>query len=232
MNVLITICARGGSKGIPMKNIVKVGGEHLISYSIEIAKKLFPGLNTKIVISTDNEKIKEISKELGAQIINRPPALAEDDSPELDSWKHAINEKKDTFKDNQPFISLPTTSPLRDFKKINTAIDLFCNSNFDLVLGVSESIRNPYLNMGELRSNGNFEVLSSSKNFYRRQDTPKTYDISTNFYVGSPSYLMECKNIMEGKIGVVEITRMEAIDIDERYDLHLAKLLMENPYGK
>ena len=64
-------------------------------------------------VSTDNEKIKEISKELGAQIINRPPALAEDDSPELDSWKHAINEKKDTFKDNQPFISLPTTSPQR-----------------------------------------------------------------------------------------------------------------------
>ena len=52
MNVLITICARGGSKGIPMKNIVKVGGEHLISYSIETAKKLFPGLNTKIVIKT------------------------------------------------------------------------------------------------------------------------------------------------------------------------------------
>ena len=62
MNVLITICARGGSKGIPMKNIVKVGGEHLISYSIEIAKKLFPGLNTKIVISTDNEKIKEVAQ--------------------------------------------------------------------------------------------------------------------------------------------------------------------------
>ncbi len=224
------IFARGGSKGIKDKNIIDLAGKPLIYYSINHA--LSCEKIKDVFVSTDNEKIKEISKELGAQIINRPPALAEDDSPELDSWKHAINEKKDTFKDNQPFISLPTTSPLRDFKKINTAIDLFCNSNFDLVLGVSESIRNPYLNMGELRSNGNFEVLSSSKNFYRRQDTPKTYDISTNFYVGSPSYLMECKNIMEGKIGVVEITRMEAIDIDERYDLHLAKLLMENPYGK
>lgn len=228
MNFSAFIFARGGSKGIKNKNIIYIGGKPLIYYSINHA--LLCDQIKSVFVSTDDEKIKEVSRHYGAEIIDRPAELAKDDSPELDSWKHAINEKKDLFLENQPFISVPTTSPLRNYKKLKSAIDLFTNSKFDLIIGVSESIRNPFLNMGELGPDGTFSKLGSSKNFFRRQDIPKTYDISTNFYVGCPSYIKASKNIMEGKVGYVKISRMEALDIDDRYDLHLAKILLENPY--
>ena len=228
MNFSAFIFARGGSKGIKNKNIINLGGKPLIYYSINHAF-MCKQIQT-VFVSTDDKKIKEVSRQYGAKIIDRPVALAGDDSPELDSWKQAIDEKKDIFQENQPFISVPTTSPLRDYQKLQLAIDLFSNSQFDLIIGVSESTRNPYLNMGEVDLDGTFSKLSSSENFFRRQDSPKTYDISTNFYVGSPSYIKASKNIMEGKVGYIEISRMEALDIDDRYDLHLAKLLLENPY--
>ena len=110
--IKIFIFARGGSKGVKNKNIIKIKQKPLIYYSIKIAKQIVNRKN--IYISTDSKKIKKIAKINGVNIIERPKKLASGKSPEILSWKHAIKtiqRKKENF---NIFVSLPATSPLRN----------------------------------------------------------------------------------------------------------------------
>ena len=121
------IFARGGSKGIKNKNISKLNGKPLIYYTIREAKK--SKYINRIVVSTDDNKIKRVAKKLKVEILNRPKKLARDKTPELDAWKHAIKTEKDRFNNNDLFISLPTTSPLRSVNDINNGIRKYIYSN-------------------------------------------------------------------------------------------------------
>ena len=135
MKIYAFIFARGGSKGIPFKNIKKLNGKPLINYSIDIARKV-KSIN-KIFVSTEDEKIKEMSKIKGVNIIDRPADLSLDDTPEWDVWRHAINHlntKKDFF---DIFISLPTTSPLRNIEDIERSLSAL-KENIDMVVTMSK----------------------------------------------------------------------------------------------
>ena len=110
------IFARGGSKGLPGKNIKPLLGKPLIQYSIEIALQISDG--SKVFVSTDDAEIAKVSSSSGAIVIERPFELSQDDSPEWLAWKHAISWVRERYGDFEEFISLPATSPLRRVKDV------------------------------------------------------------------------------------------------------------------
>ena len=215
------IFARGGSKGIKNKNIVKINGKPLIYFTIKEALK--SRFIKRIVVSTDSPKIKKISSKYKTDIILRPAKISGDKSPELYAWKHAI--QNDLNSEDEIFISLPATSPLRSVKDIDKAILKFKKSNFDILIGITPSQRNPYLNMVK-KIGKNIKIVIDRKNYYRRQDVPKVYDITTAIYIAKKRYFLNTKEILKGKVGYIEIPKERSLDIDDMYDLKLAKILL------
>lgn len=229
------IFARGGSKGIIRKNLQEINGIPLIGHAINSA--IGSKFIESVFVSTDDEEIREVALSLGAEVpFIRPNELASDASPELLAWRHAISffssyYLEGTPRDN-PFIVTPATSPLRTSNDIDLAINKYFDSKFDVIFGVSKSHRNPYLNMVKISEDGKIDLVINDSEATRRQDTPEVFDISTSVYVANPQYIMCCKKILGESSGAVILPSSRTIDIDEPYDLHLAKLLLKYPYTK
>jgi CMP-N-acetylneuraminic acid synthetase len=226
-NLTACIFARGGSKGIPHKNVKIVGGKPLIAHSIECA--LQSQSIKDVLVSTDDSKIAEVSEKCGAKVLMRPLQLATDESPEILSWRHAI-EHLEKSKSEPTFVSLPATSPLRNRGDIDQAIEKFKRNGSDIIFGISPSHRNPYLNMVTVNQEEHIQLVNGGSGAIRRQDTPQVFDITTCVYVSSFEYLKKCKTLMEGKVGYVLIPPWRSLDIDDPFDLHLADLLLKYPY--
>ena len=218
------IFARGGSKGVPGKNIKEIYGKPLIAYSIEIAKEIES--IEKVFVSTEDNNIATVAKNFGAEIIPRPQRLAQDTSPEWIAWQHAVKwleEKKENF---DIFISLPATSPLRNKKDISQCISSL-DERTDMVVGITEANRSPYFNMVEKNDDGFINILIKNDNGYtRRQETPTVFDMTTVAYVTRPEFIRNYKGIFEGKVKGVEIPAERALDIDTELDFEIAEFLM------
>ncbi len=227
MKYIVLICARGGSKGLPGKNIKPLGGIPLIGWSINTAKEM--DNVSRIIVSTDSTDIANIAKEFGAEVpFIRPSHLAQDDSPEWLVWKHAINyleENDDEIID--ALIILPVTAPLRSIDDINACINEFENSKVDSVITVSEASRSPYFNMITNNSNGYSSLVIPPKDqITRRQDSPEVYDMTTVSYVVDVNFIKNNNGIFEGRVRSVIIPRKRAIDIDNLMDFQIAECLL------
>ena len=214
------IFARGGSKGIKNKNIKNFNNKPLIFYTINFALK--SKFIDDIYVSTDSDKIKNYCKKFNIKIIDRPSYLAKDTSKEILSWKHAVNFLKKKKISPGNIIILPVTSPLRDDKDIKKALKLI--DKCDIVLSVTKSRRSPYFNMLKKTLNG-YKLFINTNKFFRRQDTPDTFDVTTNFYVTNSNFIEKTQHVYDGKIKIVEIPKERSIDIDEMYDFELAEYL-------
>jgi len=221
------IFARGGSKGLPKKNILKLGGIPLVAHSINHAKKI-ENIN-KIFVSTDNKEISEIAQKYGASVIDRPSDLAKDDSPEWLSWQHAIKYVFEKYGKFEGFVSLPTTSPLRSCEDIENCINNL-NNNVDFVITISDSKRSPWFNMVTSKKDGNLKLVNEIKNqtIIRRQDVPETFDITTVAYVSKTNFILNSESIWDGVVRGVKIPQKRAIDIDTKMDFEFAKYIYEN----
>ena len=221
------ICARGGSKGIKDKNLKSIKNQSLILRAINFAKK-FKG--SKIYLSSDSEKIIDVGKKNKINAIKRPVNLALDNTSELKVWKHFIKILSLEKKIIPSFIvNLPPTSPLRKIETVSKAIKYFKKNNFDIVVVIIKSRRNPYFNIVEKKGNL-LKVSISNTRYVNRQSAPVTFDLTTIAYVVRSKFLLEnnVSSIFEGKVGYIETTNTEeAIDIDDYYDLKLAKLLIK-----
>jgi CMP-N-acetylneuraminic acid synthetase len=219
------IFARGGSKGLPNKNIKNFHGKPLIAWSIEQALST-PRIG-RVLVSTDSEDIAIQAMRYGAKVpFLRPKELAADDSPEWLAWRHAILEISRL--DNVPlesFISLPTTSPLRSADDINNCLNLFEKNLFDIVVTVTQSHCNPYFNMVSLDSDHNARVLLGKPGQipFRRQDAPIVFDMTTIAYVAKSDFIIKKNGIFEGSVGAVEIPKERSIDIDTQVDFDFAE---------
>lgn len=224
------IFARGGSKGVPHKNIYPVGGKPLIAHSI--ASALSSQSVGRVVVSTDDAQIAKAAKDHGAQVLNRPAELAADATPEVLAWRHAIDSFPDLFggKHPQPFISLPATSPLRAPEDVDAAVARFRQTDCDVVFGITPSHRNPYLNMVTVGADNLIKIAISGSAAIRRQDVPDMYDITTCVYVASPAYVQTCTKLIDGRVGYVIIPPERSLDIDNYFDLYLAELMLTHPY--
>lgn len=224
------IFARGGSKGIKDKNIHPLAGKPLIAHSI--ASALASKSIDRIIVSTDDARIADVSRAYGADVLDRPAELAGDTTPELLAWRHAIDSHPQLFTgaQAQPFISLPATSPLRSAQDVDAAVERFLGHPCDVLFGISPAHRNPYLNMVKVNAQGFIEILNPGSAAVRRQDVPEVFDVTTCAYVADPAYIRSCGRLMQGRVGYVIIPPERALDIDTPFDLYLAELMLTHPF--
>mgnify|MGYP005631852305 FL=1 len=229
MKTCAFIFARGGSKGVPGKNIKYLNGSPLIEYSIKVAKELHD--ISSIFVSTDDAEISNVANRLGVEVILRPSELAQDNSPEWASWKHAVQwvyKNKGVF---DKFVSLPTTSPLRNSKDVKGAIDLL-DDNTDVVITVSDVARNPFFNMVKIDNGYANLLIESDKVFTRRQDSHRVFDITTVAYVSSPEFILNNNYLFDGRVKAYIVPIERAIDIDTELDFSIAEFLSKKGKDK
>ena len=221
------IFARGGSKGLPGKNIKMLEGKPLLQYSIETAIAS-PSVQ-KIFVSTDDDAIAKVALESGAILIERPLELATDSSPEWLSWRHAIEWVKKHYGNFDGFISLPATSPLRAVEDVEAAIDKRIQMDADICISVTPSNRSPYFNMVKNNKDGFIELVNNSKvDIIRRQDAPEVFDITTVVYVSTPNFILNSYGLFSGKVTSIEVPKSRAVDIDDIYDFNFAETILRN----
>jgi len=222
------IFARGGSKGVPGKNIRLLAGKPLIAYAIETGYQ--SQFIDRIVVSTDDEKITQVAKDFGAEVpFVRPKELAQDSSPEWLAWQHAIRTLKEQDKNRSldVFVSIPPTAPLRAAEDVDNVIQTFLESDADIVITVKKASNHPSFNMIALDEKKCAKlVLPLDTQITRRQDAPLVYDMTTVAYVASPKFIMESKSVFEGKVKAVLIPEERALDIDTKLDFQFAEYLM------
>jgi len=219
------IFARGGSKGLPGKNIKPLVGKPLLQYSIESA--LESNEIDKVFVSTDDADIAKVAIASGAIVIDRPADLASDTSPEWLSWRHAIDLVIQEYGEFDNFVSLPPTSPLRGVEDINAAILQRKNTHADICISVTEASRSPFFNMVKCSSDGMVElVCKSDQDVTRRQDAPEVFDITTVVYVATPDFVLNQYGIFSGKVTSITVPKGRAVDIDDIYDFKLAEAIL------
>ena len=227
MTSYVFIFARGGSKGLPGKNIKPLLGKPLIQYSIEVALQI-SGI-TKVFVSTDDVDIATVAQSNGAIVIERPVELAQDDSPEWQAWQHAISWVKERHGEFEEFISLPTTSPLRSVKDVESAILRRSNIGADICIAITPSSRSPYFNMVKELGNNLIELVNKTTNsISRRQDAPEVFDITTVVYVANVEFIMKNNNLFDGDVTSIEVPKHRAVDIDDMYDFNFAESILNN----
>jgi N-acylneuraminate cytidylyltransferase len=218
MNTFAFVFARGGSKGVPGKNIREMCGKPLLAYSIEVAQQIEE--ISQIFVSTDDTKIANI-----AEVIMRPDELAQDNSPEWMAWIHAIKYLQDQGRNFERFVSLPTTSPMRNKEDVINCLNLL-DSETDFVVSMTETNRSPFFNM-VCEVDGYINLLVENKNQYsRRQDVPKAYDMTTVAYIARPEFILNNNRIFDGRVKSGLIPNERAFDIDTELDFKIVELLM------
>lgn len=221
------IFARGGSKGLPGKNIKPLAGKPLLQYSIEIAQNS-PSID-KVFVSTDDNDIAKIAIELGAILIKRPAELATDKSPEWLSWRHAVTWSEDNYGPFDGFVSLPTTSPLRSVEDVEGAIEKRIHVGADICISVTPASRSPYFNMVKETEDGHIELVNKlESNVTRRQDAPEVFDITTVVYATTPDFVLKNNGLFAGKVTSIVIPKLRAVDIDDIYDFRMAEAILQD----
>jgi CMP-N-acetylneuraminic acid synthetase len=226
--IVAGIFARGGSKGVPRKNIRMLAEKPLIAHAIETARA--SRFIDRVIVSTEDEEIAAVARRYGAEVpFMRPADLAKDDSPEWLSWQHAVRTL--CGKDGRPawraFVCVPTTSPLRSLSDVDGCIEMFLESDADIVIAVSPASRSPYFNMVTLDDKGYARlVIRPSKAAFRRQDVPAAYDMTTIVYVARPEFVLRADSMFQGKVMARIVPSERALDIDTELDFEIAEFLL------
>ena len=227
MRVIAFVFARGGSKGIPKKNLQLLDGKPLIAHSIECARSI--SLVERIILSTNDQEIADVAKSYGAEVpFMRPEYLALDSSSEYLAWKHAVQEMFTRTGHFDIMLSLPPTSPLRSVEDVsnclNEAIEF---PEADAVITVQKASRSPYFNMVKKDATGFCSPVIQSGVYIRRQDVPEVFDVTTVAYAVRPEFILRSASLFEGMVRCVEVPAVRAIDIDEPLDLEFARFLVQ-----
>lgn len=231
--VLCTICARGGSKGVPRKNVRAVGGKPLIAHTIE------HGLNwdrtTDLVVSTDDEAIRTVALEYDALApFLRPEGLATDEAAKLPVIQHATQEMENRHNRTYDYVvDLDATAPLRWVSDIEDCFQVAQSNEVTNAYTVTEADRNPYFNMVELDDEGYASISKElGDNIVRRQGAPTVFAMNSSVYVFKRDFLLETDNIHSGRTKVSVMPRERSVDVDSPFDLRIVECLMENDVVK
>lgn len=220
---LAIIPARGGSKRLPRKNILKLAGKPLIAWTIEAAKS--SKYIDKVVVTSDDKEILDLSSRFGVDVILRPAELASDDSSSFDAIKHAI----DSTSNYDYVILLQPTSPLRTGTNIDESIELLYKKGADGVVSVTEMDHSPLWanTLPENHSMENFlrdEVLGK-----RSQELPIYYRLNGAIYICEMSRLLsEQSFFIKSNVFAYKMRRELSIDIDTIIDLKFAEVIAAN----
>ena len=227
MNILCTICARGGSKGVKNKNIKEINNKPLIAYTIEQAKesKMFE----HIVVSTDSNDIAKISKEYGAEVFfKRSQEMSNDTAGKLDVIKDAFVRSEKYYNTKFDYlIDLDATAPLRDIKDIQQSFQQFIDNNNDNLITAMPSRRSPYFNLVEIDDNNKIHLSKILDNkILRRQDAPKSYDMNASIYIWKREIILKEESLFLDKTGLYIMPEERSIDIDSELDFKFVEFIM------
>lgn len=229
-NILITICARGGSKGIPGKNIKDVGGKPLLAYTIKVAKEFAELHNAEIILSTDSDEIIGVGKEYGlCSEYVRPESLANDTCGKPEAIKDAMlwAEKK-YGKKYDYIIDLDVTSPIRTLLDVEECLSMIERDGEALtIFSVNPCARNPYFNMVQENEDGYYSVVLGGK-YTTRQSAPTVYDMNASIYV----YRREVFDLEHPRAvtprSLVYVMDHICFDLDEPSDYDYLAYLLDN----
>jgi len=218
-NIIAIIPARGGSKGIPRKNIVEVAGRPLIAWSIERAR------NSKLVnmvfVSTEDDEIANASLQYGAEVIKRPAEFATDTSSSEDALLHAIDFIEDVKKIRIDIVVfLQATSPLRGKDDIDNALHQYIREKVDSLFSGTK-LKDHFI--WEKRGDNCFSVNYDYRNRKRRQDIKPQYLENGSIYIFTPELLRREHSRLGGRIGIYEMELWKSFQINDKDDVEICE---------
>ena len=224
-NILCVIPARGGSKGVPYKNIKILDGKPLITYSIDVARQILS--DDDICVSTEDQQIIDIVEKYGLKVpFVRPKKLATDQVGTYEVLLHALNQYKEQGKYYDVILLLQPTSPFRKKHHLEEALGLY-SSDIDMVVSVKETAANPYFNLFEEDESGFLKYSKGNGEYTRRQDSPKVWEYNGSIYV------INCASLLKNKMSKFALKKkypMESIfsiDIDTPIDWVVAEEMIK-----
>lgn len=218
--IFAVIPARGGSKGIPKKNIKLLGGVPLICHTITAAREVFS--DDSIIVSTDNLEIVKVVESIGLRVpFIRPESLAKDTSSTYDVLIHVLNYLEGNGINPDILVLLQPTSPFRTSLHIKEALQLY-TENLEMVVSVMETNSNPYYNLFEENEEG-FLKKSKNSNFETRQECPKVYEYNGAIYVINVAALRRKRLFEFTKIKKYIMNEESSLDIDTEFDWVVAE---------
>lgn len=226
-NILCTICARGGSKGVKNKNIKELNKKPLIAYTIEQAKA--SGLFKHIVISTDSDDIANIAKKYGAEVFfKRSAEMASDTAGKLDVIRDAFVRSEEYYGTTFDYlVDLDATAPLRSVDDIVDSFKQFTQNNNDNLITAMPSRRSPYFNLVEVDNNDKVSLSKKlDSTILRRQDAPKSYDMNASIYIWKRDTILNENSIFLEKTGLYVMPEERSIDIDNELDFEFVEFMM------
>lgn len=236
-NVLCVIGARGGSQGVPGKNIRPLQGKPVIAWAIKKALEV-PGID-RVFVSTDSEQIAKVARAAGAEPFMRPAALASSDSGKFQVWQHALEACEQVHGVSYDlYVDIDCTNPLIQVGDIAGTLERFRTlqregHNPDAVFTVSEARRNPYFNLVEPNGEG---VLRMSKSLgegtvLARQRAPSVFEHVAGTYVLAPGYIKTANHLLDGRAFGYQIPPERAFDIDSELDFMIIEFLLKRQLG-
>jgi CMP-N,N'-diacetyllegionaminic acid synthase len=226
-----TICARGGSQGVPKKNIKTLAGHPLIAYSIAHAKSC--AFIDRLVVSTDDAEIAQVARDYGSEVVLRPAELATHTSAKVPAIQHAVREVERTLGYEVDFVvDLDPTAPLRSIVDITACWELVQLADTDNVFTVMEADRNPYFNMVELDGTGYAHYSKrASPPVVRRQDAPKVWSMNASVYAYRRKHLRHDGRVVGDRTRIVEMPSERSRDIDGPLDFAFVEFLVREGYA-
>lgn len=224
MKILVIIPARGGSKGIPHKNIKPLNGKPLIHYTIDEARQIVN--DEDICVSTDDLEIIKCVEDYGLKVpFVRPEELATDTAGTYEVLLHALCFYEEQGKHYDVVLLLQNTSPFRKTEHIKEALALY-NDNVDMVVSVKECAANPYYCVFEEDNDGYLHVCKGDGNIFRRQDAPKVYEYNGAIYVMNAEKLKTIHmHKMQKRVKYV-MDNLSSFDLDTLWDWQMAESLV------
>jgi CMP-N-acetylneuraminic acid synthetase len=222
------VTARGGSKGVPGKNVAPVAGKPLVAWSVAAA--LGASAVDRVLLSTDDPQIAAAGRAAGAEVpFLRPPELARDSTALVPVVLHALDWLRgDEGHEPDAVLLLQPTSPLRDARDIDDATELFTGAD-DAVVGVCPTHHHP-LYAQRVTADGHLErYVATGSSYPRRQDLPPAYAVNGAIYLIRPAALREHETFLPPRTRAYVMPPERSLDVDEPWDLQLVRLIMEAP---
>ncbi len=228
VRVIAGIFARGGSKGVPRKNVRPLAGRPLIGHAINVAQGV--ARVSKVIVSTDDAEIAQTARNLGAEVpFMRPAHLATDTASEWLAWRHLIREVGDGFGESRDdiLLSVPCTSPLREVGDVEACLDALLGSDADVAITMTPAARHPAFNMVTLADDGAVSLaMQLDPPVVRRQDAPALYDVTTVAYAVRAPHVLLANGLFEGRVVASVVPAARALDVDTEHDWVIAECLM------
>ncbi len=219
--ILAVITARGGSKGVKRKALREVGGRPLIARTIAAAKE--SEFLDRIIVSTEDSEIAEVSRQYGAEVpFMRPVELAADSTPGIDPLIHAVETLTEKF---DYVVLLQPTSPFRTGKDIDQAVSCCIDNNATTCATVSEADKSPYWMYNLTESQKLQPLFAKESQIARRQDLPKTYALNGAVFVAETAFLLDKRTLFDDNTVGCRMPSERSLDIDTELDLQIADFL-------